>query len=65
MTLELSADDAHELKAVLESTEQRLLEELAHADVREFRMALRRRLEAIQSLDRQVSELLETPPMHA
>ena len=65
MTLELSAEDAEELKVVLESAEQRLLEELAHADVREFRVTLRRRLEALQAIDRQLSAMVESPPMHA
>lgn len=66
MNLELTPDEARELKLVVESGVQRLLEELAHADVREFRVSLRRRLEVLQDVDRQLGGLLEpATPLHA
>jgi hypothetical protein len=64
MILELSGEEARELKRVLEVANQRLLEELVHADLREYRVALRRRLELLQRLEQQVTDLVSPAPLH-
>lgn len=65
MRIDLTTEEARELKTVLDSSLQRLFDELAHADMREFRVELRSRIERLQELDRRLEAVLEPPTLYA
>jgi hypothetical protein len=65
MRIDLTTEEAHELKTVLDASLERLFNELAHTDHREFRVELRGRIERLQELDRRLEAVLETPSLYA
>ena len=62
MDLQMTVDEARELKLVLEAKMKTLLQEIARSDTREFTEELRARLDRIEEIDRRLGRMLEEPP---
>ncbi|MCI0572470.1 MAG: hypothetical protein L0Y66_17075 [Myxococcaceae bacterium] len=58
MFLELSEQQARELSEVLTTAIRELYDEVAHADHREYREALKSRLEHLEAVQRQLENTL-------
>lgn len=65
MLLELSNDEARVLKDAIDSSLLALLEDLAHAEHREFKEALRQRYDRLEALQRRLSLTVESEQAYA
>lgn len=65
MMLELSELEAREMKQALDSALHTLLAEIAHADQRAYKAALRERYDRLEQLNRRLELSLETNQVYA
>jgi hypothetical protein len=65
MDLQMTVDEARELKLVLEAKLKTLLQEIARSDTRDFTEELRARLERVEAIDRRLGRLLDEPAAYA
>ncbi|NBD14425.1 MULTISPECIES: hypothetical protein [Corallococcus] len=65
MLLELSNDESRVLKDAIDSSLHALLEELAHAEQREFKEALRQRYDRLEALQRRLNPAVESEQVYA
>lgn len=65
MLLELSELEAREMKQALESALRTLLDEIAHADQRAYKVALRERYDRLDQLNRRLELTLESSQVYA
>lgn len=65
MTLEFTDQEVQELREAVGSVLGRLLGELAHADNREFRQALREKYERLERIERHLASKQESAQAHA
>lgn len=65
MMLELSNEESRVLKDALDATLRTLLDEIAHADQREFKEALRHRYDRLHDLQRRLEPLVESEQVYA
>jgi hypothetical protein len=59
MSLDVSADEAREIKAALERVLMELQTELVHSDTREYRAALRERYDRLERITQRLSVFLD------
>jgi hypothetical protein len=65
MLLELSELEAREMKQALDSALRTLLDEIAHADQRAYKAALRERYDRLEQLNRRLELSLESSQVYA
>jgi hypothetical protein len=65
MMLEMSQEDARELKQALDSALRVLLDEIAHADQRAYRDMLRERYDRLNQLNRRLDLASEDSQVYA
>lgn len=65
MLLELSELEAREMKQALDSALRTLLDEIAHADQRAYKGALRERYDRLDQLNRRLELTLESSQVYA
>ncbi|MBJ6764934.1 hypothetical protein JGU66_29575 [Myxococcaceae bacterium JPH2] len=65
MLLELSDEDARELKQALDAALRVLLEEIAHAEQHAYRDMLRERYERLDQVNRRVAMATESAEIYA
>ncbi|NNB84781.1 hypothetical protein HJC10_09400 [Corallococcus exiguus] len=65
MLLELSNDESRVLKDAVDSALNTLLDEIAHADQREHKEALRQRYDRLAALQRRLEPVVESEQVYA
>ena len=65
MLLEVSEVEARELKQALDTALRTLLDEIAHADQRGYKAALRERYDRLEQLNRRLELSLESSQVYA
>ncbi|NOK08608.1 hypothetical protein [Corallococcus exercitus] len=65
MLLELSNDESRVLKDAVDSSLHTLLDEIAHADQREFKEALRQRYDRLAALQHRLEPIVESEQVYA
>ncbi|NOK22194.1 hypothetical protein [Corallococcus carmarthensis] len=65
MLLELSNEESRVLKDAVDSSLRTLLDEIAHADQREFKEALRQRYDRLAALQHRLEPIVESEQVYA